>query len=225
MIRLSLNELKFAVRWAGLGAGAPAGLADDLAAAALALACLDVDPLAPVLRALTDLPADHVWGGLRVNRRGDGLCLSAERSPPTIVELGPAFADAAMLAPGQTIETGPVAAPILSAGYLRSAGVTDAVLHGPGFRASFDASGAVVLVVTNTDQAATSAPAALRLEPAMGAMPPPAAAATPIQAVEQGVPAHEEAWARMRGLTARAWVKATERSRLSGAGAGLVDTD
>ena len=113
-ITVSMNELKFAVRWAALGKQVPPGLADELANAATTLAALQPDPLGPLLSALEALPVDYSWGKLELLSRGNTLQIGSDVSP---IETGPVVSDVIKLNTPVTFATPPTNAELLL-GYL-----------------------------------------------------------------------------------------------------------
>ncbi|MBT5723172.1 MAG: DUF3726 domain-containing protein [Gammaproteobacteria bacterium] len=220
-MKFSRNELKFAVRWAALGRNVPVGLADDLARAAMGLAAAGIDPLKNIVSALEQLDKHHCWGNM-----SDSVGLS-------VIEAGPVLADSLVtgemvLPPNAVLDN-----PVLLAGYLCHAPISPPMKLGWQSRGS-----GCVLVVGKSgltsilgDRLET-----LHVETAVdllyrSAVEPPelisaqSIAQNRITTREQGVELSEADWHSLWRLTQQALSKSSKESRLSGAGASLVDTD
>jgi len=220
-MKFSRNELKFAVRWAALGRNVPVGLADDLARAAMGLAAAGIDPLKNIVSALEQLDKHHYWGNM-----SDSVGLS-------VIEAGPVLADSLVtgemvLPPNAVLDN-----PVLLAGYLCHAPISPPMKLGWQSRGS-----GCVLVVGKSgltsilgDRLET-----LHVETAVdllyrSAVEPPelisaqSIAQNRITTREQGVELSEADWHSLWRLTQQALSKSSKESRLSGAGASLVDTD
>ncbi|MBT3624648.1 MAG: DUF3726 domain-containing protein [Gammaproteobacteria bacterium] len=220
-MKFSRNELKFAVRWAALGRNVPVGLADDLAKAAMGLAAAGIDPLKNIVSALEQLDKHHCWGNM-----SDSVGLS-------VIEAGPVLADSLVtgemvLPPNAFLDN-----PVLLAGYLCHAPISPPMKLGWQSRGS-----GCVLVVGKSgltsilgDRLET-----LHVETAVdllyrSAVEPPelisaqSIAQNRITTREQGVELSEADWHSLWRLTQQALSKSSKESRLSGAGASLVDTD
>ncbi|MBT6585288.1 MAG: DUF3726 domain-containing protein [Gammaproteobacteria bacterium] len=220
-MKFSRNELKFAVRWAALGRNVPVGLADDLAKAAMGLAAAGIDPLKNIVSALEQLDKHHCWGNM-----SDSVGLS-------VIEAGPVLADSLVtgemvLPPNAVLDN-----PVLLAGYLCHAPISPPMKLGWQSRGS-----GCVLVVGKSgltsilgDRLET-----LHVETAVdllyrSAVEPPelisaqSIAQNRITTREQGLELSEADWHSLWRLTQQALSKSSKESRLSGAGASLVDTD
>ena len=220
-MKFSRNELKFAVRWAALGRNVPVGLADDLAKAAMGLAAAGIDPLKNIVSALEQLDKHHCWGNM-----SDSVGLS-------VIEAGPVLADSLVtgemvLPPNAFLDN-----PVLLAGYLCHAPISPPMKLGWQSRGS-----GCVLVVGKSgltsilgDRLET-----LHVETAVdllyrSAVEPPelisaqSIAQNRITTREQGLELSEADWHSLWRLTQQALSKSSKESRLSGAGASLVDTD
>ena len=220
-MKFSRNELKFAVRWAALGRNVPVGLADDLAKAAMGLAAAGIDPLKNIVSALEQLDKHHCWGNM-----SDSVGLS-------VIEAGPVLADSLVtgemvLPPNAVLDN-----PVLLAGYLCHAPISPPMKLGWQSRGS-----GCVLVVGKSgltsilgDRLET-----LHVETAVDLLYRSAVEPTELisaQSIaqnrittrEQGVELSEADWHSLWRLTQQALSKSSKESRLSGAGASLVDTD
>jgi len=238
LIYLSLNELKFACRWAALGALAQPGLADDLARAAVNLASIGLNPAAAVIPALKSLKEDHVWGQLQVQQEGQRLTISSPGALPTI-ELGPVLGDAAEVAGQENnideLRVGEVVMPILLAGYLQSAArSTPGILSWQGYYGTvavrFDHTGITAIHANEDTNIYATRGASVSFRQTIGEtldlrFSQAQISAAAQSALQAGVPVSEEEWTELQALASKAWVKSTEQSRLTGAGAGLFDRD
>lgn len=237
MTRLSFNELKFAVRWAALGVHVPAGLADELAAAALHIASMGLNPVAVVIPALKNVPDDYVWGELEFSdENGTRILAPRNGGMLTIVEAGPALADAVALCGGAELRADNVDCPILTAGYLAASGLAGGCClswkAGTGHGVSVTFSKDQVSHISADDRTLLygAGPASILA----GKKPSAEQAfniarreldAAYVSAYEDGIEVSDGDWRDMWDLTTRAFVKSTEQSRLAGAGAGLNDAD
>lgn len=208
-MRLSLNEIAAALRKAGLGAGLPVGLADEVSDAAIWLVQRDLDGVEAALRALTPPFSDTL--------QVDPLTLRG-----SVAVAGPSAVDLLMTAlVGAGVRIEAVDAPLLLAGIvgraLESAGPDDervAVLRFSG--------GAEIVVsgdAVRGDFPTPSEPVEIRLEASTSAtvrtgQAPPAA-----------VIVDDDLWAEVQALAARTYVPADAASRSRGAGAGAIDNE
>lgn len=221
-MRLSLNEVEICLRRAALGCGVPQGYAEDLGACA---AWLCAQGFAGVPTALAELEAwaagESGVGRLTVapapRLAGDGA------KPLAAWHLGPSAADLLRAGLGP-LGLDPVAHPLLVLGALGNYSAA----KGPGLLLRWETgaalcrNGAPYLVAG--DWAALEAPL-----PAMQA-----ACAGPRErgvrraaaaVLDAGVPVDPGVWARVQTLVHRSLVPASQASRATGAGAGLVDAD
>ena len=219
-MKFSRNELKFAVRWAALGRNVPVGLADDLAKAAMELAAAGIDPLKNIVSALEQLDKHHCWGNM-----SDSVGLS-------VIEAGPVLADSLVtgemvLPPNAVLDN-----PVLLAGYLCHAPISPMKLgwqsRGSGCVLVVGKSGLTSILGDRLET--------LHVETAVdllyrSAVEPPelisaqSIAQNRITTREQGLELSEADWHSLWRLTQQALSKSSKESRLSGAGASLVDTD
>ena len=93
-MNVSMNELKFAVRWAALGRNVPPGLADEFADAVVVIASLGADPITPVIEALEAVSPDYQWGNLLLDCDGTDLQIHGHASA---IETAPIVCDAIRL--------------------------------------------------------------------------------------------------------------------------------
>lgn len=220
-MKFSRNELKFAVRWAALGRNVPVGLADDLAKAAMMLAAVGIDPLKNVVSSLEQLDEHHSWGNM-----SDSVSLS-------VIEAGPVLSDSlvtgeAVLRPDAVFDN-----PVLLAGYLCHAPTS------PQMKLGWQSCGSdcvLVLGKLGLSSILGDGLETLHVETAVdlsycsAVEPPELISAESIRqnriiTREQGVELSEAHWHALWRFTQQALSKSSEESRLSGAGASLVDID
>ena len=220
-VKFSRNELKFAVRWAALGRSVPVGLADDLAKAAMMLAAAGIDPLKNIVSALEQLDEHHCWGNM-----SDSVSLS-------VIEAGPVLSDSLVtgeqvLRPNVVFDN-----PVLLGGYLchvptspqmklgwQSCGSDCVLVLGESGLSSILGDGLETLHVETSVElsyhSAAEPPALISVE---------SIRQNRITTREQGVELSEAHWHSLWRFTRQALSKSSEESRLSGAGASLVDID
>jgi hypothetical protein len=233
MTALSLNELGFTVRWAASGAGVPIGLAEELAQAAKAIGQAGLDPARVVSAALGGLVTPPLWGGLTIDRTAKTLALRAGRGGRLMaIEAGPVLADAMMLSEGATglvIQAQAIDHPLLASACLTANGLTDQTIrcHWKCVNGEADViidGGQIVEISANDDTALySSGPADLKVAPDQVAPMPADFVAD--DTIEAGLIVPDASWRRLLRLASASWVPSNEASRLTGAGAGLIDTD
>ena len=220
-MKFSRNELKFAVRWAALGRNVPVGLADDLAKAAMVLAAAGIDPLKNIVSALERLDEHHRWGNM-----SDSVSLS-------VIEAGPVLSDSLVIGEPVLRPNAVFDNPVLLAGYLCHAPIS------PQLKLGWQSCGSdCVLVVGESGLSSILADGleTLHVETAVDLSyrstvePPELISADAIRqnrvnTREQGVELSEAHWHSLWRFTRQALSKSSEESRLSGAGASLVDID
>ena len=228
---MSLNEIGSLVKGASLGAGLAQGLAEEAAKTAMWLAGAGLDR-GEVLSEALDRTADH-W---RRDRLFDACaaCLDGrpdENGAASALCVGPLALDRLCLE--SPLHLGAVDLPVLllalAAWRSRELGF-GVVLHWTGIGSPVEAhcrDGSVALLagdpgnlVSDRDRPITITRLADDAE-----MPVDDFAAARRAAIEQGVTLGEAARKRIEVHFLRSLVEATEASRLSGAGAGLVDRD
>lgn len=203
----SQNEVAALLKKAALGAGFPTGLADDLAAAGVALARRGQSGAAVVLDALlAGFSASDAPETVGVRLTFGSCCLAA---------VGASAFDLLVAKPSRPVEFTEVAHPMLLLGLAAAA----AERTGWTFRL---ASGDGSSVDVNPQESAASTslpdPVVITVLSATRSDEPPVVSFLPVDV-------DDEAFSRLSVLAARTYVPATEASRLSGAGAGLTDND
>ncbi len=196
----SFNELETMLRKAAIGAGWPHALAAEGAGAVRWLAERGVDATTGFLRALHPLDT-------AIRCASDGRTLEAAR----VLAAGPSALDLARVTPGTTVTLEDIDVPLLLPGLAGLASDTC------GFRIDCGGSAAVGAGSLALEHGFGSAPHATVI-----------AAEAPPRRPERMSPRLEvpdALWAGFERLAARTYVPETEQSRLTGAGAGLLDND
>ena len=213
----SLNEIEAMGKRAARGAGLPWGLAEEAGKAARWLTARGLpgpEQLAEILTRNDGKDYDEL---APVSVEGVWQAPSGRLCP---LAAGAALCDrAAEIAAGQEIAFGPTAQPLLLAPYAAGAAkiTGDAVeLSWPGAVLVFTSEG----VSIEGERAAVTARSA---ESVSCRRSENAEVASPGSATGRMVDA--ETWSRLNAFAQRTFAPATEASRLSGAGAGLVDSD
>ena len=217
---LALNELLFHVARAFVGAGAPVGLSDDVAAAVAWLAFIGHDPAQAALTALDALAQGRssgnlVFRGNRIACRGSGMV--------SALFAGPVITDRLSMAPSGpvTFHVDDVDVPVLLAGAVAAAGPGHARLSWKAdARTDVDIADGMVAIRGE----ASGGRSAVRIEAnAPGACLPSAAPLHAIEegrslALDQGIAVDSGAWSGVLAYYARTLVPSTDRSRRKGAG-------
>ncbi|HEV7254918.1 MAG TPA: DUF3726 domain-containing protein [Mesorhizobium sp.] len=214
----SLGEIEAELRKAARGAGLPWGLAEEVGHAARALAKASPNAFAALAHALEALQAGR--HGTRMACAGTAL-RPIDGRPLSPLAVGPAIADrAAMLEQASLTIEAAVASLCLLAPAL--AGVAERSERAVLLRAG----GRELVVGADIAQAATAldgldAGDGLTISLLPASRPPGGSPPRPAEPV--AIP--EGLWRRFGRLAALTYVPASDRSRLAGAGAGLVDND
>lgn len=236
-MHVSLSEIETTLRRAALGAGLSLGLGEEAGLAAKWAAINDIASLSTFADALdaidggrsgrfdTDLAADGTFVA-----RGEGLFLSALCAGPSACDLleaaalsghGPgAITMTAVDVPAVVLCDALAASERMNSGIrvawqARGGTAVDVVCRGggpdlrKGTPSDLEALGPVELSLALTEE-----------EP--GAARPVSAGRT---ALMEGVTVDDACWSRLLAYAARCLVEASEASRLTGAGAGVVDSD
>ena len=210
-MRVTLSEIETTVRKASVGVGLPLGLAEDAGRAAAWAALVGVGNPAVFAAALEALDTGRSVGA------GP---LSALRAGPTACDALLTAADGAAVTLRAVDHPAIVLFEVLEA-CDGLAGALRVDWRGPD--------GAAVAVVRRGDGTIgglvdrQAGPADMRLALTDGPVPPPAAARPDVLA--EGVDVDDACWRCIAAFAARLLVEGTAASRLSGAGAGVVDVD
>ncbi len=221
-MRLSLNEVETYLRRAALGCGVPQGYAEDLGASAAWLCTQGFDGVPVVLAELEAWSAGETGLGRLTaaptpHLAGDGA------KPPAAWHSGPSAADLLRAGLGP-LSFEPVVQPLL---LLAAFGVYSAA-KGPGLLLRWDDGTALC----RNGAAYLVAGAWADLEAPLPFIQ--AACASPreqgrrralLPVLDEGVSVDQGVWTRVQTLVHLSLVPASETSRATGAGAGLVDAD
>ncbi len=231
-MRVSLSEVETTVRKASVGVGLPLGLAEDAGRAAAWAALVGVGDPAVFAAALEDLDTGRSVGADADQARAGHLAPGAATGPLSALLAGPTACDALLSAADATVVTlsavdhpAVVLFEVLEA---RDglAGELRVGWHDPG--------GAAIEIVrrgdgmidglANRSSLAGLGPADMRLALTDGQVPPHAAPVRP-DVLAEGVAVDDASWRCIAAFAARLLVEGTEASRVSGAGAGVVEVD
>ena len=222
---VSLSELRFYASRAALGAGCAQGIAEDLATTAIWLAKKKIDPTRALAQALDHIVNEAVTAALKKTvAAGNINLLSANGRPCSAIYAGIAASDQLALLPvgsSQSIMIEDTDSPLLAAAFARALSLND---HDALLRTARAGSSRAVLSFTRADFMSAMSPGNLTLKIHAKSGQPPAQTAPAIND-HHHIPVSRAGWDGILKHFNNSLVAATEASRLSGAGAGLVDTD
>lgn len=229
-MRVSLSEVETTVRKAAVGVGLALGLAEDAGRAAGWAALVGVGGPAVFAAALEALDTGHSVGADADRARAGTLAPVDGAGPLSALIAGPAACDALRSVAG-TVTLIAVDHPAVV--LFEALEICDGLAG--ELRVDWRApDGAAIEVVQRGDSIidglakrptlAGLGPADMRLALTDGRVAPPAAAARP-EVLAEGVAVDDASWRCIAAFAARLLVEGTEASRLSGAGAGVVDVD
>ena len=243
---LSLNELRFFLTRAAAGAGAPFGLGEDFAKAAICLAALGIDPAPAAAAALAGL-ADGNSGTRLTFAEADGVTIlqGEGRRPLSALYAGPALADRLAVAAedggGCRMILKQADRPALAAAAVAAAGIgAELAIAWPCGAGAVAAAGIASrcgrLEVLAGGAVDRPGPADLEVRMAVRRNPAEAAdaAADPGgrrlaelcgRIAEEGVTVAAAPWSAVYGHFAKCLVPSSPQSRAAGAGAGFGDND
>ena len=215
-MQLSANEIYQTARKACLASGYPHDRAEDIAHAVSWLQSAGFDGCAALLDMLAEAEKEYVLAGLHPKRVGENIVLD-------IGYLHPAFEGIAAIdwllagQKGAEIKIDRLSHPLIFAGLLWQAGH---IYQQAFILASWDAQ--EIIHLPNSDVGAVAALSCLKSQISIRS--------GDRQASLFSVPAShsviaDRLWDRLLELAAHTYVPESEASRLSGAGAGLVDND
>lgn len=212
----SLNEIDALVRKAARGAGLSWGLAEEAGKCARTMA--GAGPAG--LSLLAEMLEAQLGGDLSCHVAADGkIWKSSDALPLNPLVLGPSLADHAFLLAEEGIDVeGPVAAPALLLPFVGAA----ASRLGAAVRLETDLGACVISTVADAAPATLAGPVQrIRLSLAPAVTGPACRRSTPLRPARLS----PELRRRFEALAARTYVPSSERSRATGAGAGLNDND
>lgn len=226
-LNVSLNEISFFVTRAAVGVGVPFGVAEDFAKAVMWSARCGVDPAVVALSSLERLDAAPGCGQMSRNEKGAFKGKAG---------LSPAYGGTALTDFWPLGE--PVLAahnvnnPLLAAAALALNGPASTVVEWPGVRMALN-DGTVDITASDREALTNPGPADISVrkqsdvENGLGAFSLGSQDLNEAadNLVQQGVDVDIEAWNGVVAFFRRCLVPSSQLSRMSGAGAGLVDTD
>ncbi len=213
----SLNEIEAETKKAIRGAGLAWGLAEEGAKAARWLAARAIDPM-PALMDILDRHdrGENISTAIMLSQTGRWEA----RDPICPIVLGATLCDRADLLVASPFAAGPVARPLLIIPFAaRAAGMLkrELRLNLNGDDVLLSAQGELMAKTTPADPADVDE---LRCRIAEGGASMPVSRMT-----NAGLAVDRDRWSRLMQFAHRTYVPATERSRLEGAGAGMIDND
>ena len=217
-MKRSLNEIEHTCRKAARGWGMPWGLADEVGKSVRWLHAFGLDGSSMLVRCCDAMDHGRLATASPESVTGPWKAPGGVLSP---LVTGVGLCDCLWKVRGEGIETGPLAWPLLAAGFLGQAVFTQdqavalawgdvrIVLWRDGLVVSGDRPGLEV------DTCPT-----LRVESAAGDI-----TGDPLSLHVGDAAVDQQAWTRLEHMAHRTYVPASEASRLAGAGAGLTDND
>lgn len=222
---VSLSELRFYTSRAALGAGCAQGIAEDVATTAIWLAKKKIDPTRALAHALDHIVNEAVTAALKKTvAAGDINLLSANGRPCSAIYAGIAASDQLALLPagaGHAVTIQDTDAPLLAAAFAQALSPHN---HAVPMRTARADSKRAVLSFSRADFLSAMSAGNLILKLHAKSRQPPAQTAPAIND-HHNIPVSRAGWDGILKHFKNSLVAATEASRLSGAGAGLVDTD
>ena len=221
---VSLSELRFYASRAALGAGCAQGIAEDLATTAIWLAKKKIDPTRALAHALDHIVNEAVTAALKKTvAAGNINLLSANGRPCSAIYAGIAASDQLALLPagaGHSVTIADTDSPLLAAAFAQALNPRH---HNMLMQTAAARVNQTVSILTRADFPPASPAGNLILK--LHAKSAPPAEAAPAINDHHNIPVSRAGWDGILKHFNNSLVAATEASRLSGAGAGLVDTD
>ena len=222
---VSLSELRFYASRAALGAGCAQGIAEDLATTAIWLAKKKIDPTRALAQALDHIVNEAVTVALKKTvAAGNINLLSANGRPCSAIYAGIAASDQLALLPagaGHSVTIADTDSPLLAAAFAQALNPHD---HGMFMQTARAGSNRAVLSISRVDFLSVMSAGNLILKRSAQSEPAPTQAAPAIND-HHHIRVSRAGWDGILKHFNNSLVAASEASRLSGAGAGLVDTD
>ena len=222
---VSLSELRFYTSRAALGAGCAQGIAEDVATTAIWLAKKKIDPTRALAHALDHIVNEAVTAALKKTvAAGDINLLSANGRPCSAIYAGIAASDQLALLPAgasHAVTIQDTDAPLLAAAFAQALNPQN---HNMLMQTAAVRVNQTVSILTRAGFPPASPAGNLILKlPAKSRQP--LAQTAPAINDHHNIPVSRAGWNGILKHFKNSLVAATEASRLSGAGAGLVDTD
>lgn len=222
---VSLSELRFYTSRAALGAGCAQGIAEDVATTAIWLAKKEIDPTRALAHALDHIVNEAVTAALKKTvAAGNINLLSANGRPCSAIYAGIAASDQLALLPAGASHSVTIAdtdAPLLAAAFAQALNPQN---HSVLMQTAAARVNQTVSILTRADFPPGSPAGNLILKRPAGSEPAPAQSIPAIND-HHNIRVSRKGWDGILKHFKNSLVAATAASRLSGAGAGLVDTD
>lgn len=222
---VSLSELRFYASRAALGAGCAQGIAEDVATTAIWLAKKEIDPTRALAHALDHIVNEAVTATLKKTvAAGNINLLSANGRPCSAIYAGIAASDQLALLPtgaSHSVTIQDTDAPLLAAAFAQALSPRN---HNMLMQTAAARVNQAVSILTRADFPPASPAGNLILKLPAGSEPSPAQSIPAINE-HHNIPVSRAGWDGILKHFKNSLVAASEASRLSGAGAGLVDTD
>ena len=222
---VSLGELRFYTSRAALGAGCAYGIAEDVANTAVWLARQKIDPTTVLSDALDHIASQTVTAALKKTvAAGNIKLVSANGALSSSLYAGIAASDQLALPRAEadcSIIIEDTDSPLLAAAFVRALSLNN---HAVLMRTACAGISRAVLSFSRADFMSAMSPGNLILKSHAKSGQPPAQTAPAIND-HHNIPVSRAGWDGILKHFKNSLVATSEASRLSGAGAGLVDTD
>jgi hypothetical protein len=233
-LTVSLNEVSFIVTRAAVGAGATFGVAEDFAKAVIWASRCEVDPAVMALACLNRLDVSPGSGCMTVIEKGPSKIFEGQDGL-SVVFGGTALSDFWRLSAddGGSMMARDLDCPLIAAASLAVVGPAPAVVEWPNARVTFGKDGSIDMIARDIDTflGKGRADISVSVEPVNEEVPTGFALTVgelevaAKRAIDWGLNVDADAGEGVGDLLRRCLVPSTDLSRMSGAGAGLVDTD
>ncbi|MAH85608.1 MAG: hypothetical protein CBB68_15395 [Rhodospirillaceae bacterium TMED8] len=231
-----MNEITFLVTRGAVGAGVPFGVAEDFSEAVKWMPRLGIDPLPIALSSLKLLDERLEFGFISLVEKGEGLEFTGRNGLSSVL-VGSALADYTRLRMGTEgfITVKNVDNPLLVACFLAALRVGSRVIKWPGVRFNLRRDGTVTLDAVDLKTIVGAGPTnVVVLDSSLDCakewiggitIDPVSMTRFGAKIIQDGVAVDRYAWDGLDSFFRRCLVPSSEQSRMSGAGAGLVDVD
>ena len=233
-LTVSVNEISFFITHAAIGAGAPLGIAEDFAKDMMWASCCGIDPAVTALSCLKKLDGSPNSGRMSMIE-DDASWTFVGSDGLSAVYAGTALTDFWNLESrdGRSLVIKDVDHPLLMAAALAKTESPPSVLEWPNARVTFNDEGEAEISAVKAESALARGPVNIRASNVnkkrdwnVGFLLDASyLVCVARQMVEENISVDATAWAGIVALFRRCLVPSSEQSRMSGAGAGLVDTD
>ena len=233
-LSVSLNEVSFFVTRAAVGAGAPFGIAEDFAKAVMWASRCGIDPALVALSCLSQLDTSPGSGRMTMIEEGSSKIFEGQDGLSAVLG-GTALSDFWRLVAddGGSVIARDIDHPLMAAAALAVVGPGPAVVEWPNARVTFGKNGSIDMIAHDAGALLGKGP----VDISVGVDPVNEDAPTGYiltasdletaakKIIDEGLSVDADAWAGVVALFRCCLVPSSEQSRMSGAGAGLVDRD